>query len=66
MLFLPKIVELVKKNFNLNPGEIIKRLDLLRPIYKKTAVYGHFGRNDPDFTWEKTDMADTLRKEAGL
>lgn len=61
-----KIVLLVKKNFNLNPREIIKRLDLLRPIYKKTAAYGHFGRNDPDFTWEKTDMADTLRKEAGL
>jgi S-adenosylmethionine synthetase len=61
-----KIVELVKKNFNLNPREIIKRLDLLRPIYKKTAAYGHFGRNDPDFTWENTDMADTLRKEAGL
>ncbi len=61
-----KIIELVKKNFNLNPGEIIKRLDLLRPIYKKTAAYGHFGRNDPDFTWEKTDMADTLRKQAGL
>ncbi len=61
-----KIVELVKKNFNLNPGEIIKRLDLLRPIYKKTAAYGHFGRNDPDFTWEKTDMADILREEAGL
>ncbi|MCR4290175.1 MAG: methionine adenosyltransferase domain-containing protein, partial [Candidatus Scalindua sp.] len=61
-----KIVALVKKHFNLNPREIIKRLDLLRPIYKKTAAYGHFGRNDPDFTWEKTDMADTLRKEAGL
>ena len=61
-----KIVALVKKKFNLNPREIIKRLDLLRPIYKKTAAYGHFGRNDPDFTWEKTDMADTLRKEAGL
>ena len=61
-----KIVELVKKNFSLNPREIIKRLDLLRPIYKKTAAYGHFGRNDPDFTWEKTDMADTLRKEAGM
>ncbi|MBC8554137.1 MAG: methionine adenosyltransferase [Candidatus Brocadiales bacterium] len=61
-----KIVALVKKNFNLNPREIIKRLDLLRPIYKKTAAYGHFGRNDPDFTWEKTDMADTLRKQAGL
>ncbi|GAX61986.1 S-adenosylmethionine synthase [Candidatus Scalindua japonica] len=61
-----KIVELVKKHFNLNPGEIIKRLDLLKPIYKKTAAYGHFGRNDPDFTWEKTDIADTLRKESGL
>ena len=61
-----KIVALIKKNFNLNPGEIIKRLDLLRPIYKKSAAYGHFGRNDPDFTWEKTDMADTLRKQAGL
>ena len=61
-----RIVSLVKKNFNLNPREIIKRLDLLRPIYKKTAAYGHFGRNDPDFTWEKTDMADTLREEAGL
>ena len=61
-----KIVALVKKHFNLNPREIIKRLDLLRPIYKKTAAYGHFGRNDPDFTWEKTDMADILRKEGGL
>ena len=61
-----KIVALVKKNFNLNPRGIIKRLDLLRPIYKKTAAYGHFGRNDPDFTWEKTDMAGTLREEAGL
>lgn len=61
-----KIVELVKNNFKLNPREIIERLDLLRPIYKKTATYGHFGRNDPDFTWEKTDMADTLRKAAGL
>ncbi len=61
-----KIVEIVKKNFKLSPREIIKRLDLLRPIYKKTAAYGHFGRSDPDFTWEKTDMADTLKKEAGL
>ena len=61
-----KIVALVKKNFSLNPREVIKRLDLLRPIYKKTAAYGHFGRSDPDFTWEKTDMADALRKEAGL
>ncbi|MCH8004512.1 MAG: methionine adenosyltransferase [Nanoarchaeota archaeon] len=61
-----KIIELVKKHFLLTPKWIIERLDLLRPIYRKTAVYGHFGRNDPDFTWEKTDMADILRKEAGL
>jgi S-adenosylmethionine synthetase len=61
-----KIVELVRKHFKLTPKWIIERLDLLRPIYKKTAAYGHFGRNDPDFTWEKTDMADILRKEAGL
>jgi len=61
-----KIVELVKKHFKLTPQWIIERLDLLRPIYRKTAAYGHFGRNDPDFTWEKTDMADILRKEAGL
>ncbi len=43
----------MKKNFNFRPGNIIKELDLLRPIYQKTAAYGHFGRNDPDFTWEK-------------
>lgn len=61
-----KIVALVKKHFPLTPRWIIERLDLLRPIYKKTASYGHFGRNDPDFTWEKTDVAKTLKKEAGL
>jgi len=61
-----KIIELVKKHFKLTPKWIIERLDLLRPIYRKTAAYGHFGRDDPDFTWEKTDMAETLRKEAGL
>lgn len=61
-----KIIGAVKKNFNLTPKWIIERLDLLRPIYKKTAAYGHFGRNDPDFTWEKTDMVDVLRKDAGL
>uniref|UniRef100_A0A7S1TJH5 S-adenosylmethionine synthase n=1 Tax=Erythrolobus australicus TaxID=1077150 RepID=A0A7S1TJH5_9RHOD len=49
----PEILEIVKKNFDLRPGAIIKELDLLRPIYHKTAAYGHFGRNDPDFTWEK-------------
>ena len=46
------LVEIVKKNFNFRPGNIIKELDLLRPIYQKTAKYGHFGRSDPDFTWE--------------
>ncbi len=61
-----KIVELVKKHFPLTPKWIIEKLDLLRPIYKKTSTYGHFGRNDSDFTWEKTDMAETLRKDAGL
>ncbi|MGD0265129.1 MAG: methionine adenosyltransferase domain-containing protein, partial [Candidatus Methylomirabilota bacterium] len=47
------------------PAGIIKSLDLRRPIYRKTAAYGHFGRNDPDFTWERTDKADALKKEAG-
>ena len=61
-----KIVELVKKHFKLTPKWIIERLNLLRPIYRKTAAYGHFGRSDPDFTWEKTDMASILRKDAGL
>lgn len=61
-----KILELVKKHFNLTPVEMIKQLDLQRPIYRKTSVYGHFGREDPDFTWEKTDLAETLRREAGL
>jgi len=61
-----KINEIVKKHFILTPKWIIEKLDLLRPIYKKTASYGHFGRDDPDFTWEKTDMVDVLRKEAGL
>lgn len=61
-----KIVEIVKKHFKLTPRWIIEHLNLRRPIYKKTAAYGHFGRDDPDFTWEKTDMAEILRKEAGL
>ena len=61
-----KIVELVKKHFKLTPKWIIEHLNLRRPIYRKTAAYGHFGREDPDFTWEKADMADTLRLEAGL
>ncbi len=61
-----EIVELIKKHFPLKPKDIIEKLDLKRPIYRKTAAYGHFGRNDPDFTWEKTDKASILKKEAGL
>ncbi|MBI2558356.1 methionine adenosyltransferase [Candidatus Woesearchaeota archaeon] len=61
-----KIVELVKKHFKLTPKWIIEHLNLRRPIYRKTAAYGHFGREDPDFTWEKTDLAETLRMEVGL
>jgi S-adenosylmethionine synthetase len=60
-----KIAELVEKNFPLTPAEIISQLNLRRPIYEATAAYGHFGRNHPDFTWEKTDKADVLKKEAG-
>ncbi|UYO34921.1 methionine adenosyltransferase [Bacillus zhangzhouensis] len=59
-----KLIELVRANFDLRPAGIIKMLDLRRPIYKQTAAYGHFGRHDLDLPWEKTDKADTLRKEA--
>ncbi len=61
-----KLYELVKNNFPLSPPDMIKELNLRRPIFRKTAAYGHFGRNDPDFTWERTDKAEKLRKEAGL
>ncbi len=61
-----KIVELIREHFDLRPGAIIKKLKLRRPIYKKTAAYGHFGRELEEFTWEKTDMAEILRKAAGL
>jgi len=61
-----KIGELVRAHFMLTPRGIMQTLDLRRPIYKKTAAYGHFGRNDPDFTWEKTDKAAALRADAGL
>ena len=57
--------DLVRRHFELTPAGIIKSLDLRRPIYRKTAAYGHFGRTDPDFTWERTDRADFLKKEAG-
>jgi len=61
-----KISELIRANFQLTPRGIIESLDLRRPIYTKTASYGHFGRNEPEFSWEKTDKADTLKKQAGI
>lgn len=61
-----KIVELIQQYFDLRPAAIIRDLDLRRPIYRKTAAYGHFGRSDADFTWEKTDKAGAIRKSAGL
>jgi S-adenosylmethionine synthetase len=60
------IEKLIKAHFKLTPKGMIEQLDLLRPIYKKTACYGHFGRTEPEFTWEKTDKAEILKKEAGL
>jgi len=60
-----KIAELVRKYFPLKPADIIDKLYLRRPIYRKTASYGHFGRDDPDFTWERTDKAEILKKEVG-
>lgn len=61
-----KIEKLIRENFLLTPQGMIDTLNLRRPIFRKTAAYGHFGRNDPDFTWENTDKANTLRKAAGL
>jgi S-adenosylmethionine synthetase len=61
-----KILELVKRNFDMRPRAIINHLNLLRPIYRKAAVFGHFGRDDPDFTWERTDKAEILKKDAGI
>ncbi|HVG21949.1 MAG TPA: methionine adenosyltransferase domain-containing protein, partial [Blastocatellia bacterium] len=61
-----KISDLVRAHFSLTPSGIIESLNLRRPIFKKTAAYGHFGRNEPEFTWERTDKADALRRAAGL
>src|SRR5437868_460357 len=61
-----KIEKAVRATFSLKPASIIRELDLLRPIYEKTAAYGHFGRTEPEFTWERTDRADALRQAAGL
>jgi len=61
-----RISELVRAHFQLTPKGIIESLDLRRPIFRKTASYGHFGRNEPEFTWERTDKAEILRRDAGL
>ncbi len=58
------IAKIVVESFDMRPAQIIKHLDLLRPIYRKTAAYGHFGRSEPEFNWEKTDMAETLKEAA--
>ena len=61
-----KLAELIARHFDLRPRAIIHELDLLRPIYGKTAAYGHFGREEPSYTWEKTDMAEQLKADAGI
>ena len=61
-----EIETLVTKHFDMKPAEIVNQLDLKRPIYQKTAAYGHFGRNEPEFSWEKTDKASLLKKDANL
>ena len=61
-----KLSALVSEHFDLRPKGIIQMLDLLRPIYEKTAAYGHFGRDEPEFTWERTDKAAALKAAAGL
>lgn len=61
-----QIAELVRQEFDMRPAAIVEQLDLLRPIYRQTAAYGHFGRDLPDFTWEKTDHVDSLRERAGV
>ena len=61
-----RIEHLVREHFDLRPAAILRDLDLTRPIYAKTAAYGHFGRDDHDFTWERTDKAETLRAAAGI
>ena len=60
------IAQLVRENFDLRPGAILNDLDLRRPIYRQTAAYGHFGRDDLDLSWENTDRAAEMRKAAGI
>jgi S-adenosylmethionine synthetase len=59
-----RIVELIRRHFDLTPRGIIETLDLKRPIYRQTAAYGHFGRTEPEFTWERTDKASDLKRDA--
>ena len=61
-----RIIHLVRDHFDLRPKGLIAMLDLIRPIYQPTAAYGHFGREDLDLSWERTDLANTLKAEAGL
>ncbi|MDF6767493.1 methionine adenosyltransferase domain-containing protein, partial [Escherichia coli] len=61
-----QIAKLVQEHFDLRPKGIVQMLDLLRPVYEKTAAYGHFGREEPEFSWEATDKALLLREAAGL
>ena len=61
-----RIIQLIRDHFDLRPKGLIAMLDLLRPIYKPTAAYGHFGREDLDLSWERTDKAEALKAEAGL
>jgi S-adenosylmethionine synthetase len=61
-----KLTKLVRDHFPMTPRGIIEHLKLRRPIYKKTAAYGHFGRTEPEFTWERTDLAEKIKKDAGL
>ena len=62
----PLVAQLVRDPFDLRPAALVQALDLRRPIYRPTAAYGHFGRNEPTFTWEKTNKAEALRAAAGL
>jgi S-adenosylmethionine synthetase len=61
-----RLSEIVRGHFKLTPRGIIEMLDLRRPIYRKTAAFGHFGRSEPEFTWERTDKANALRADAGV
>ena len=61
-----EIVRIIREHFELRPKGLIKMLDLIKPIYRDTAAYGHFGRDEPEFTWERTDKAQALRAAAGL